>query len=76
MSFQPVDLRALRKELGYTQLDIALTLGVSRQTYNRWEQHPEVMPVGIYKATIDEFDRAKTVREGGLVVGNTREEDK
>lgn len=65
------DLKTLRTKLGYTQLDVALAIGVSRQTYNRWEKHQSVMPLGMYASAVDELERAKTVREGGLLTGNT-----
>lgn len=69
-----VNLKEKRKKLGYTQLDVSLAIGVARQTYNRWEQHQDSMPLGMYVAVVDELERANTVRQGGLVTGNTLNE--
>ena len=31
------DLKTLKTKLDYTQLDVALAIGVSSQTYNQWQ---------------------------------------
>lgn len=43
---QPEDLRAARKQAGYTQRTLAEALGVDRQTVYRWERgmHPVTGP--------------------------------
>ena len=35
-----------RKEAGLTQQEVAARLNVCRQTYRRYEQSPETMPLG------------------------------
>lgn len=37
---EPMEIRFLRKRLGYTQEDLAQHLGVDRATVNRWEAGP------------------------------------
>lgn len=44
------DLREAREAKGLSQNDVAVALNISRQTYLRYEENPEVMPVYQAKA--------------------------
>ena len=57
------DFRAEREELGLTQLDTAVLLGVSRVTYNKWETEPATMPIGKYEQLQSEFERLRNLKE-------------
>lgn len=57
------DFRTEREELGLTQLDAAVLLGVSRVTYSKWELTPEEMPIGKYEQLLREFDRLRSLKE-------------
>jgi DNA-binding XRE family transcriptional regulator len=52
-----------RIELGLTQLDAAVLLGVSRVTYIKWETEPETMPIGKYEQLTREFTRLRELKE-------------
>ena len=53
-----------RKELKLTQQDPAVLLGVKRVTYNKYENDPDLMPLGQYKKLIVEFDRLRKLKGG------------
>lgn len=57
------NLQHLRMELGLTQQDAAVLLGVSRVTYIKWEQDINTMPIGKYEQLMKEFDRLKELKE-------------
>lgn len=57
------DFRSEREELGLTQLDAAVLLGVSRVTYSKWELEPETMPIGKYEHLLREFARLRELKE-------------
>jgi putative transcriptional regulator len=38
MRKQPIDVKAIRLELGFTQEDLARKLGVTLSTVSKWEQ--------------------------------------
>ena len=53
-----------RKKLNLTQQDTAVLLGVTRVTYNKYENDPDLMPLGQYKKLIVEFDRLRKLKGG------------
>ena len=57
------DFRLEREELGLTQLDAAVLLGVSRVTYSKWELEPDTMPIGKYEQLLREFERLRELKE-------------
>lgn len=58
------DLKARRKALKLTQTDMALVLGVTRVTYNYWENDASKMPLGQYIKATKWLDKAeKLVKE-------------
>jgi transcriptional regulator with XRE-family HTH domain len=57
------DLVKQRKDLKLTQEDVALALGVSRVTYNNWEQNISTMPVGRYEQVLRLFDNLRAKRK-------------
>lgn len=59
------DFRTLREELHKSQDDVAALLDVSRITYIKWEQHPDMMPLGKYIKLINELERLKDIKEHG-----------
>ena len=38
MRIEPVNIKAIRRELGFTQEDLARKLGVTLSTVSKWEQ--------------------------------------
>lgn len=56
------NLEAMRIELGLTQLDVAILLGVSRVTYIKWEQQPLVMPIGKYEELMVAYDNIRELK--------------
>lgn len=52
-----------REELGLSQQDAAMLLGVSRVTYIKWELEPDTMPIGKYERLINEFARLRELKE-------------
>ena len=52
-----------RENIGVTQQDVAILLGVSRVTYVKWEQNPDSMPIGKYELLMSEFERLKALRD-------------
>lgn len=52
-----VTLRDYREQIGISQLDAALLLGVSRPTYVKWENNLDTMPIGKYNQLQKEFKR-------------------
>ena len=57
------DIRTERMELGLSQLDGAILLGVSRPTYIKWEQDVSDMPIGMYEQLLKEFKRLRELKE-------------
>lgn len=57
------DFRLEREELGLTQQDAAILLGVSRITYIKWETEPDTMPIGRYEQLLREFMRLRELKE-------------
>lgn len=57
------DLVKQRKDLKLTQEDVALALGVSRVTYNNWEQNISTMPVGRYEQVLELFENLRAKRK-------------
>lgn len=57
------DLVKQRKDLKLTQEDVALALGVSRVTYNNWEQKISTMPVGRYEQVLELFENLRAKRK-------------
>lgn len=41
-----VDLKKIRAEMGMTLSEIALKMGVSQRTWQRWEKNPEMVSIG------------------------------
>lgn len=58
-------LRETRDDLKLTQQEVAVFLGVSRVTYIKYEQNPDVMPLGLYMKLLEEFERLRKI-QGGL----------
>ena len=56
------NLLAMRVELGLTQLDVAILLGVSRVTYIKWEQQPLLMPIGKYEELMVAYDNIRELK--------------
>ena len=52
-----------REELGLTQQDAAMLLGVSRVTYIKWETDPDTMPIGRYERLVRELARLRELKE-------------
>lgn len=57
------DFMEIREELGLTQLDMAVLLDVSRITYIRWEENPDIMPIGKYESMMNHFERLRKLKE-------------
>lgn len=57
------NLQETRMQLGLTQQDAAVLLGVSRVTYIKWEQDINTMPIGKYELLMQEFDRLEKLKE-------------
>lgn len=57
------DFRQRREELNLSQQDAAILLGVSRVTYNKWEQDPKTMPIGKYEELVKHFNRLNELKE-------------
>ena len=53
------DIVARRERVGLTQQQVANLIGVSRNTYIKYEQHPEVMPLGKYETLNKELRRLR-----------------
>jgi len=51
------DLKPIRDHLRITQAEVAIMIGVSRLTYIKWENNQDLMPIGKYKETIDNFSK-------------------
>ena len=52
-----------RMELGLSQQDAAVLIGVSRVTYIKWEKDTSTMPIGKYEDLMVAFDRLKQLKE-------------
>jgi DNA-binding XRE family transcriptional regulator len=63
MKREPVDIKAIRLRLGFTQEDLARTLGLALSTVSKWEQG--VMPIPLIPATQSEGFRPAVPIEGG-----------
>lgn len=61
-----VEFAKEREELGLSQQDAAMILHVSRVTYIKWENEPDLMPIGKYKRLVSEFERLRELREQPL----------
>jgi DNA-binding XRE family transcriptional regulator len=48
-----------RIKLKVSQLDMATLINVSRNTYAKWEDRPDTMPLGKYEETLIELERLK-----------------
>ncbi len=57
------NLAELRVELGLSQQDAAVLIGVSRITYIKWEQSPDIMPIGKYEQLLAEFKRLSELKD-------------
>lgn len=57
------NLAELRVELGLSQQDAAVLIGVSRITYIKWEQNPDTMPIGKYEQLLAEFKRLSELKD-------------
>ena len=57
------NLRDTRMQLGLTQQDAAVLIGVSRVTYIKWEQDLDTMPIGKYELLKREFDRLEELKD-------------
>ncbi len=57
------NLQEERVNLGLTQQDAAMLIGVSRITYIKWEKNTGTMPIGKYEDLIVAFDRLKQLKE-------------
>lgn len=57
------DFASVREELKLTQQDTAVLLDVSRMTYIRWEEDPDLMPIGKYEQMMRHFDRLKKLKD-------------
>lgn len=57
------EFRTEREELGLSQQDVAMLLGVSRVTYIKYEEFPETMPLGKYERLVSEFARLRELKE-------------
>lgn len=51
--YKPKQLRDLREECGFTQEQAAQVIGVSRQTYNKYEQDVNTMNLGAYTKLVE-----------------------
>lgn len=51
--YKPKQLRDLREECGFTQEQAAQVIGVSRQTYNKYEQDVNTMNLGDYTKLVE-----------------------
>ena len=51
--YKPKQLRDLREECGFTQEQAANVIGVSRQTYNKYEQDVNTMNLGDYTKLVE-----------------------
>jgi DNA-binding XRE family transcriptional regulator len=51
------DIKPIRDYLMITQAEVAVMIGVSRLTYIKWENNQDLMPIGKYKETIDNFSK-------------------
>lgn len=58
-----VNFKTLREELRLSQQDVAIMLNVTRQTYIKWEQSPDIMPLGKYVQLVRELERLKAIKE-------------
>lgn len=56
------DLEFKRMELGLTQQDVAILLGVSRVTYIKWEQNPLLMPIGKYEELMVAYEHIRELK--------------
>lgn len=56
------NLEQKRMQLGLTQQDVAVLLGVSRVTYIKWEQDLDTMPIGKYEQLMRELDRLNELK--------------
>jgi len=52
-----------RIELGLSQQDAAMLIGVSRITYIKWEKNTSTMPIGKYEDLMLAFERLKELKE-------------
>lgn len=56
-------IQSRRERLGLSQQDAAMLVGVSRVTYIKWENNPDLMPIGKYQQLMAEFARLKSLQE-------------
>jgi len=56
------DIRARRRSLRLTQQDMAVLLDITRVTYIKWEENPELIPVGKYNLLMDQFKKLEKLR--------------
>lgn len=59
------NLQHERTELGLSQQDAGMLIGVSRITYIKWEKNTGLMPIGKYEDLMLAFDRLKQLKEEG-----------
>lgn len=57
------NLKEEREALKLTQQDCAVILGVSRVTYNRWEQDLDTMPLGKFEEILTKFEQLRKLKE-------------
>lgn len=57
-------LREQREELRITQQEVAVILGVTRVTYNKWENDTDKMPLGKYNHITAVFEQLRALKEG------------
>lgn len=58
------EILAVRKLLGWTQLDAAIALGIVESTFRNYEKGRQDMPAAIWKAMIAERDRQRAADLG------------
>lgn len=63
------DFKSKREALGLSQQDVALLIGVSRQTYNGYENDPDTMPLGKYQKLLKEIARLTKLKEAASGLG-------
>lgn len=57
-----LSIKALRKQAGRTQSDMAELCGVSTNTYRAWENNPDAMPHGLWMEVIFHLEMAAQIR--------------
>jgi putative transcriptional regulator len=62
MTKEPIDLKAIRSELGFTQEDLARKLGLALSTVSKWEQGV-TSPSRLAREKLEKFLRKGVVKK-------------